>query len=172
VSAALDLLDQFRAIGAEIVNRDGRLVLRSEHPIPAPMVAAAKLAKGELLVAVAGQGAIRESASVTEPTAPTATDIPENRGKAPVQPVLMCDGRRLWRFRAESIPKVLDDNNIRPAVEARWCGCTLVADGLDLMVAEPWMSELPEEVRDGLAANAGTIIALLRGESRVRNCSL
>jgi len=58
VSAALDLLDQFRAIGAEIVNRNGRLVLRSEHPIPAPMVAAAKLAKGELLAAIERQDAI------------------------------------------------------------------------------------------------------------------
>ena len=44
----------------------------------------------------------------------------------------------------------------------------LVADGLDLIVVEPWLSELPDEVRDRLAANAGTIIALLRGESRVR----
>ena len=35
MSAALDLLDQFRAIGAEIVNRDGRLILRSEAQLAA-----------------------------------------------------------------------------------------------------------------------------------------
>jgi hypothetical protein len=80
----------------------------------------------------------------------------------------MRDGRRLWRFPAESIPEILNDADIRPAVEARWCGCTLVADGLDLIVVEPWLSELPDGVRDDLAAKAGTIIALLRGESRVR----
>jgi hypothetical protein len=161
VSAALDLLDQFRALGAEIVNRDGRLVLRSEHPIPAPMVAAAKLAKDELIAAIAGEAPKPE---------PDASPVPANCNQDRLEPLLMRDRRRLWRFPAERIPEVLNDD-IRPAVEARWCGCTLVADGLDLIVVEPWISELPEEVRDGLAANAGTIIALLRGESRVRNCS-
>jgi hypothetical protein len=121
------------------------------------MVAAAKLAKGELLAAVAGQDAIREPTPAAAPVT-AATDIPENPGKAPVQPVLMRDGRRLWRFPAESIPEILNDDDIRPAVEARWCGCTLVADWLDLIVVEPWLSELPDGVQDGLAAKAGTMM--------------
>ena len=99
---------------------------------------------------------------------PVAASTPANHNEDRFEPLLMRDGRRLWRFHAESVPEVLNDDDIRPAVEARWCGCTLVADGLELIVAEPWMSGLPDEVRDGLAANAGTIIALLRGESRVR----
>jgi hypothetical protein len=159
VSAALDLLAQFRVIGAEIVNRNGRLVLRSERPIPPPMIAAAKLAKDELVAVITGQNAAPE---------PVSAPAPANRNEDGLEPLLMRDGRRLWRFRAESIPEVLNDADIRPAVEARWCGCTLVADGLDLIVVEPWMSELPDLVRDGLAVHAGTIIALLRGESRVR----
>jgi len=160
VSAALDLLDQFRAIGAEIVNRNGRLVVRSEHPVPLPMIAAAKLAKDELIAAVAGEAPQR---------GPDNSPAPANCNEDQLDPLLMRDGRRMWRFRASSIPEILNDDDIRPAVEARWCGCTLVADGLDLIVVEPWLSELSKEVRDGLAANAGTIIALLRGESRVRN---
>jgi len=159
VSAALDLLDQFRALGAEIVNRNGRLVLRSKHPIPPPMIAAVKLAKDELIAVVAGHAE----------RGPDRSPAPANCNQDRLEPLLMRDGRRLWRFPAERIPDVLNDDDIRPAVEARWCGCTLVADGLDLIVVEPWMSELSQEVRDGLAANAGTIIALLRGESRVRN---
>src|SRR5260221_10284238 len=85
-----------------------------------------------------------------------------------LQPLLMRDGRRLWRFRAESIPDILDDNDIQPAVEARWCRRVLVADGHDLIVVEPWLSDLPDDTRTALRQNAGTIIALLRGESRVR----
>jgi len=160
VSAALDLLDQFRALGAEIVNRNGRLVLRSEHPIPPPMIAAAKLAKDELIAVIAGEAPKPE---------PDTSPVPANCNQDRLEPLLMRDGRRLWRFPAERIPEVLNDDDIRSAVEARWCGCTLVADGPDLIVVEPWLSELPDDVRDGLAANAGTIIALLRGESRVRN---
>lgn len=159
MSAALDLLDQFRAIGAELVNRNGRLVLRSEDPIPPPMVAAANLAKDELIAIIAANTPRRQ---------PDTSRAPANCDQDRPEPLLMRDGRRMWRFRAESIPEILDDD-IRPAVAARECGCTLVADGPDLIVVEPWLSELPDEVRDGLAAHAGTIIALLRGESRVRN---
>jgi hypothetical protein len=161
VSAALDLLQQFEAIGAKVENRAGRLVLRpSERPIPAAMIAAARLAKGELLAAVAS-GQAREPAT-GEPVEHTAAN-----GNEP-EPVLLADGRRLWRFRAESIPEIMNDADIRPAVEARWCGCVLVADGHELIVVEPWLSHLPDHTRAELAANAGTIIALLRGESRRR----
>ena len=132
------------------------------------MVAAAKLAKGELLAAIERQDAIPEPEPVAEPAKTAATDTAQHGGKAPVQPALTRDERRLWRFRAQSIPEILNNDDIRPAVEARWCGCVLVADGLELILVEPWLSELPDKVRDGLAANAGTVIALLRGETQVR----
>jgi hypothetical protein len=47
-------------------------------------------------------------------------------------------------------------------------GVVLVADGRDLILVERWLSTLPDETRDAIAANAGGIIALLRGESRAR----
>ena len=155
MSAALDLLEQFEAIGAKIEAHSGRLVLRGEGPIPPAMIAAAKLAKPELIAVIAGR------------EAPAPAPIVEAR-EPRVEPLLLSDGRRMWRFRAQSIPGILNNDDIRPAVEARWCGCVLVADGLDLIVVVPWLSDLPDDVRDGLAAKAGTIIALLRGESRVR----
>ena len=82
-------------------------------------------------------------------------------------------GHILVEFRRDDLSRMVEildllTTDIRPAVEARWCGCVLVADGLELILVEPWQSELPDDVRNDLAANAGTIIALLRGESRVR----
>ena len=84
------------------------------------------------------------------------------------EPLLMRDGRRLWRWHAASIPSIVSVSARALADEARAFGCVLVGDGCDLLLVEPWQSELPDDVRDDLAANAGTIIALLRGESRVR----
>jgi hypothetical protein len=80
----------------------------------------------------------------------------------------MRDGRRLWRWRAASIPPAVPDAARTLAEEARAFGCVLVGDGYDLLLVEPWLSELTDDVRDRLAAKPGTIIALLRGESRVR----
>jgi hypothetical protein len=167
MSAALDLLQQFDTIGARIENRNGRLFLRAGgEPIPLAMIAAARLAKDELLATVSA----RDAPLCTEPDPVVTSDADRLIGvtNPAKEPLLLRDGRRLWRFHAESIPEILNDDDIRPAVEARWCGCVLVADGLDLIVTEPWLSDLPEETPTGLAANAGTIIAVLRGESRVR----
>jgi len=44
----------------------------------------------------------------------------------------------------------------------------LVADGSTLILVERWLSTLPEDTRDAIAANAGAVIALLRGENRAR----
>ena len=163
MSAALDLLDQFEVIGAKVESRAGRLVLRpGAQPIPVAMVAAAKLAKNELLATIAPGRPI-----VSEPAEPAPVETAAANRNEP-KPLLLADGRRLWRFRADAIPAVLNDQEIRPAVEARWCGCVLVADGHDLIVVEPWRSELLHDTLTALAANAGTIIALLRGESRMR----
>ena len=81
----------------------------------------------------------------------------------------MRDGRRLWRWHAASIPSIVSVSARALADEARAFGCVLVADGCDLLLVERWRSELPDDVREGLATNAGAIIALLRGESRVRS---
>jgi hypothetical protein len=180
MSAALDLLQQFDTIGAHVESRNGRLFLRAgDQPIPVAMIAAARLAKDELLATVSARDAAPPvcpepalaGASHAERSAELAT-LQIGDTDPVQQPLLLRDGRRLWRFRAEIIPEILNDDDIRPAVEARWCGCVLVADGLDLIVVEPWLSGLLEETRAELAANAGTIIAVLRGESRVRSAGL
>jgi hypothetical protein len=177
MSAALDLLQQFDTIGARIENRNGRLFLRAGgEPIPLAMIAAARLAKDELLATVSARDAApplcpapaAAGTSDAECSAEVARPLTGDTNPADQQPLLLRDGRRLWRFRAESIPEILNDDDIRPAVEARWCGCVLVADGHDLIVTEPRLSRLPDETLAELAANAGTIIAVLRGESRVR----
>jgi hypothetical protein len=176
MSAALDLLQQFDTIGARIENRNGRLFLRAGgEPIPLAMIAAARLAKDELLATVSARDAAPPQCPAPAPAGTSdakcsevAPPLTGDTNPADQQPLLLRDGRRLWRFRAESIPEILNDDDIRPAVEARWCGCVLVADGHDLIVTEPRLSRLPDETLAELAANAGTIIAVLRGESRVR----
>jgi len=85
------------------------------------------------------------------------------------EPLLNRDGRRLWRWHAASIPSIVSVSARALADEARAVGCVLVGDGCDLLLVERWRSELPDDVREGLATNAGAIIALLRGESRVRS---
>jgi hypothetical protein len=162
VSAALDLLGQFEAIGAKVEDRAGRLVLRpGRQSIPPAMVAAAKLVKSELLATLA-KGRASGSSTAEPPIENTAV----NRNEP--EPLLLADGRRLWRFRAEIIPAVLNDQDIRPAVEARWCGCVLGADGHELIVVEPWLTMLPPDTLCELRARAGEVIAALRRQSRVR----
>jgi hypothetical protein len=83
-------------------------------------------------------------------------------------PVLLPDGRRLHRFRADSIPASAPDNAGALRDQARWHGAVLVADGHDLIVVERWQSTLPPETLRVLKDAAGAIIAYLRGESRSR----
>ena len=83
-------------------------------------------------------------------------------------PVRLRDGRRLHRFRAGHIP---------PAAPARACnlrdrthayGVVLIADGVELIVVEPWLSSLPPDVLQQLKDAAGEVIAALRGEADAR----
>jgi hypothetical protein len=84
------------------------------------------------------------------------------------EPIPISDGRVMWRWRAEQIPPRAPETARALADKARGFGCVLVADGYDLILVEPWLSELPNEMRPALAANAAMIIALLRGECRER----
>src|SRR5215831_11209806 len=131
MSATLDLLQQFEAIGAKVESRDGRLVLRpGAQPIPQAMVAAANLAKEEVLAALSGRQTVDPNDAEMARGISVPVEVTVVNGCA-VEPLFLRDGRRLWRFRAESIPEILNDGDIRPAVEARWFGCVLVADGHD-----------------------------------------
>jgi hypothetical protein len=111
---------------------------------------------------------IEESAPAPAKVAKAAkVELPEHSQNIG-EPTLLSDGRRLWRFPADSIPAATDDDCRDLAGTARTHGVVLVADGRDLIVVERWLSTLPDEIRHAIAANAGGIIALLRGESRER----
>jgi hypothetical protein len=81
-------------------------------------------------------------------------------------PVLLADGRWLWRFRAESIPEATSRASVLTG-EAHCRGAVLVADGVELIVVE--QSWPPLEIRGELRQRAGEIIAVLRRQSRCRD---
>jgi hypothetical protein len=83
-------------------------------------------------------------------------------------PLLLLDGRRLHRFRADAIPATVPGHARELCDQARSHGAVLVADGHDLIVVEPWRSALALEMLQTLKDAAGAIIAHLRGESRDR----
>lgn len=85
------------------------------------------------------------------------------------EPALLPDGRRLHRFRASEVPSSVPPHVPSLLVEARWCGAVLVADGLELIVVERWLSRLPWDALLALKDDAGAVIALLRGESHARS---
>jgi hypothetical protein len=82
------------------------------------------------------------------------------------EPVVLRDGRRLYRFRAVETASSRDVCNLLD--RARWRGVVLVADGRELIVVEPWLSTLSPETLRELSDSAGAIISVLIGESRER----
>jgi hypothetical protein len=83
------------------------------------------------------------------------------------RPLVMRDGRRLYRFRADAIPDDVPDCT-KPLIEAaRRSHAVLVADGSELIVVERPRPGLPVEVLRSLRMDAGAIIAALRQECRL-----
>jgi hypothetical protein len=85
----------------------------------------------------------------------------------PDEPVLLRDGRRLWRF-----SQAHDCTSDRAAAlidQAHWCGAVLVADGRELIVVERWLSSLPVETLCELSRCASGVIAALHQQSLVHN---
>jgi hypothetical protein len=78
----------------------------------------------------------------------------------PDVPVLLRDGRRLWRF--PSAEDCAPDKAAALINEARHCGAVLVADGRELIVVERWLSCLPVETLCELRRYASGTIAVLR----------
>jgi hypothetical protein len=130
------------------------------------------------LKALAAKVLMRDTARDSSGTSPAKSCPPPVQGVgqslepvpqiAQPESLSMRDGRRLWRWQAVSIPSAVPDSARALADKARRFGCVLIADGLTLILVERWLSNLQDDTRDAVAANAGTIIALLRGESRVR----
>ena len=84
------------------------------------------------------------------------------------RPLLLRDGRRLYRFGADAIPSEAPNHAVVMVEEARCGSAVLVADGLQLIVVERAIPPLPVNVLRGLRIQAGAIIAALRHESRLR----
>jgi hypothetical protein len=91
----------------------------------------------------------------------------ERSASAELAPLLLPDGRRLRRFRADVIPSVRGDAAAL-LDQARRHGAVLVADGGELIVVERWQSALSPKTLQAVKSCAGGIIAVLRGESRHR----
>jgi hypothetical protein len=82
------------------------------------------------------------------------------------EPVMLRDGRRLYRFRAVETASSGDAGNLLDRV--RWRGVVLVADGRELIVVERWLSTLSPDTLRELSDNAGAIISTLIGEGQDR----
>ncbi|HJU19083.1 MAG TPA: hypothetical protein VJ770_21720 [Stellaceae bacterium] len=78
--------------------------------------------------------------------------------------LLLRDGRRMHRFPAAVIPPAPTALAAALVSAARQHNAVLVADGPELVVVEPKGSTLPREMLARIRANAGEIIAALRGE--------
>jgi hypothetical protein len=84
----------------------------------------------------------------------------------PEEPLLLRDGRRLWRFRAGEIPDTPREQIAELIHQAHWHGAGLVADGRELVVVERWLSNLPREALVELRRCAGGVIAELLSRGR------
>jgi hypothetical protein len=128
-------------------------------------VKAPERAEGFSSLAADEQPLVDAIPSAHDTSAPLLT---EGRANALSEPTLLRDGRRLHRFRATAIPDAIPAEIVRLMDEARWRGVVLVADGHDLVVVEPWLRMLSDEVLADLRWNPGGIIAALLGETRRR----
>jgi hypothetical protein len=87
----------------------------------------------------------------------------------PDEPLLLRDGRRLWRFRTGEIPDTLCGHIAALVDQAHWHGVVLVADGCELVVVEPWLSKLPRETLCELRLCADGVITELLNRARARS---
>ena len=83
-------------------------------------------------------------------------------------PVVLRDGRVMHRFRADEIPTQTSPDVVALLDKVRHLGVVLVADGMELYVVERWKGQLHRRTLQALKDNAGTAIAMLRGEHRAR----
>jgi hypothetical protein len=74
----------------------------------------------------------------------------------------------MWRFRAAEVPSSPSPDTTALLDKVRSVGVVLVADGMELHVVERWKRQLHLQTLRDLRANAGAVIAVLRGEHRAR----
>jgi hypothetical protein len=98
-------------------------------------------------------------------TAAVGTDIKDDPDGT-IRPLLLRDGRRMWRFHANDTSSDSPDGKL--VAEARRHQVVLVVDGAVLHVVEPWLSTLPEDILRALYEQAGAVIAALRDDHHLR----
>jgi hypothetical protein len=152
---ALRIFDPYAFLGGED---------RSAAPAKAANLAKAAEAEVETLATLAALAGA--CPTIEKPTKPD--QVAQGCLATAQLPVLLADGRRLHRFRANTIPTTVPGDAATLLEQARWQGAVLVADGEELIVVERWQSALPPETLKAFMGRAGAIIAVLRGESRRR----
>lgn len=85
------------------------------------------------------------------------------------RPRVLDDGRRLYRFRAETIPAAAPDDGAALIEAARHHSAVLVNDGWELVVVDRPNQRLPDQMLWSLRREAGAVIAALRHECRIRD---
>jgi hypothetical protein len=84
-------------------------------------------------------------------------------GRMEDSPLLLRDGRRLYRLPVRSVPSAITDDTFAVLDRARHLGAVTVADGMTLVIVEPGCRLSPDLLAE-LRRRAGAIIAALRGE--------
>jgi hypothetical protein len=84
------------------------------------------------------------------------------------KPLILRDGRTMWRFRAAEIPAQASPDTAALLDRVRRAGVVLVADGAELHGVERRKGQLHPNTLRSLRDNAGAAIAVLRGEHRER----
>jgi len=153
-----ELLQRCRAAGLALLTEGGALHVEFEHEPPTDLLDEIRCRKPEVIAALSDVLTPGE----VSPGAPPPADAPS---PAP-EPLFLGDGRVMHRFRAGDIPPSAAPATAALLHQVHRIGVVLVADGMELHVVERWKGQLhPQTLRD-LRANAGAVIAVLRGEHR------
>jgi hypothetical protein len=155
------LVEDAKAVGLSIEVDGGDLIVEADRDPPGELIAQLRAHKAEVIAFLLPQRAGVEAIALSN----CEGHHPDVIG----EPTLLRDGRRLYRFRASEGSMVQSGDAADLVDEARWCGAVLVADGHELLIVVlSWRSTLPEETLRALKDNAGSVIAVLLGESRQR----
>ena len=149
MSAAAHLLQTARAAGLSLAASGDNLVIETDIDPPPELLAELRERKAELIALLARID--------RQPPETQAGDILADA-------VLLRDGRRFYKFHASEIPSAVPRHVTNLVEAARFHRVVLVADGHDLVVVEPWLSDVEFETIAALKSQAGAVIAALRGE--------
>ena len=138
-----ELLDRCRTTGLSLVVEGEALHVDFEREPPADLIEKLRQQKSEVMSALSGAIALRE-------------------------PLMLRDGRVMWRFRARETPPSAAPDTAALLDRVRRAGVVLVADGAELHVVERWKGQLHPNMLRALGDNAAAAIAVLRGEHRDR----